>query len=60
MRLLPVTLLLQKQRLKHHNKGLINQFKGLELISGPFFYALFLGAQQIRTQKKTKKTLKKN
>ena len=49
MRLLPEISQLQKQRLKHHNKGLINQFKGLELVSGPFFYALFLGAQQIRT-----------
>ena len=55
MRLLPVTLLLQKQRLKHHNKGLINQFKRSKLIFRPFFYALFLGAQQIRTQKKQKK-----
>lgn len=55
MHLLVEVLQLQKQRLKHHNKGLINQFKGLELVSGPFFYALFLGAQQIRTQKKQKK-----
>ena len=55
MRLLPEISQLQKQRLKHHNKGLINQFKGLELISGPFFLYLFLGAQQIRTQKKQKK-----
>ncbi len=56
MRLLVEVLQLQKQRLKqHHNKGLINQFKRPKLIFRSFFLYLFLGAQQIRTQKKQKK-----